>query len=130
MANNNPPVRQSVQTLLSEIIDYAGLFPPSKLSMAVAVQNYAEYLKSEHSRMLGRFIVPVANLEKFSREAGKFFNETGPWHLSAIAGEDVPNDLKKIARFNKKYEGQAIIEAVELKTASTEEIHRVTKILP
>jgi hypothetical protein len=32
---------KSVRTLLTEIVDYAGLFPPSKLPMAEAVANYA-----------------------------------------------------------------------------------------
>ena len=37
---------QSVRVLLSGIIDYAGLFPPSQLSMPEAVSNYATFRSS------------------------------------------------------------------------------------
>ena len=85
-----------LKILLTEIIDYAGLFPPSQLSMAVAVQNYAAYLKSEHSWMLGRFIVPVPNLDKFCKEAEKHFDGVKPWRLSVIIGENALGDLEKV----------------------------------
>lgn len=126
----NNKLSDSLRTLLTEIIDYAGLFPPSQVSMAVAVQNYAAYRESEHAWMLGRFIVPVRNLDKFNKEAEKFFKESHPWRISAIVGEDVANDLKKVVRFNKKNEGLAVIDTVEIKPSSTEEIYQITKILP
>ena len=55
-----PAPLESVKTLLTGAIDYAGLFPPSQLSMEEAVMNFAKYRRSEESWMLGRFIVPVA----------------------------------------------------------------------
>ena len=119
----------SLKVLLTEIIDYAGLFPPSQVSMAVAVQNFDQYLKSEHAWILGRFVVPVANLDKFRKEADKFFDGQ-PWRLSGIAGADVAHDLRKIDRFNHKNEGQAIIETVEIKTNSIEEVQQIGKTLP
>lgn len=126
--NNNLP--DSLYTLLAGIVDYAGLFPPSQVSMAVAVQNYAQYLKSEHSWMLGRFIVPVSNLDKFIKEASPFIEEDKAWQVSGIIGGNISNDLKKIARFNKKNEGKAIIDTIEVKATSTEIIYETTKILP
>ena len=127
MTNNLP---DSLYTLLAEIVDYAGLFPPSKVSMAVAVQNYSQYLKSEHSWMLGRFVVPISNLDKFIKEATPYLEANKVWRLSGIAGEDFAADLKKIARFNKKHEGQAVIDAIEIKAATTEVIYEAAKALP
>ena len=49
--------KESARALLAEIIDYAGLFPPSQISMAEAVTNYAAYKNSNYKWMLGRFIV-------------------------------------------------------------------------
>lgn len=121
--------QNSLRVLLTRIVDYAGLFPPSQVSMAVAVQNYAEYLKNEYSWILGRFIVPVANLDKFRKEAERFFNGE-PWRLSVIAGENVAQDLRKIERFNQRNKGQAVIEAVEIKTSSTAEVQQISKVLP
>ena len=121
---------ETLRTLLSEIIDYAGLFPPSQLSMAVAVQNYAEYLKSEHSWMLGRFIVPVANLDKFILEAEKYFDGINPWRLSVIMGENALGDLEKVNNFNRKNEGKFVIETLEIKADSAEFITQIDKFLP
>jgi len=53
-------IKESVRALLTEIIDYAGLFPPSQLSMAEAVINYATYRNSNYNWMLGKFVVPAA----------------------------------------------------------------------
>ncbi|MBC7772570.1 MAG: hypothetical protein H7210_08770 [Pyrinomonadaceae bacterium] len=60
---------RSLMTLLHGLVDYAGLYPPAKLGMAAAVDNYATYLHSRESWMLGRFICPVSRLEEFRREA-------------------------------------------------------------
>jgi hypothetical protein len=46
--------------LLSELIDYAGLFPPAALDMASALRNYQAYREGEYAWMLGRFVVPGA----------------------------------------------------------------------
>ncbi len=62
-------LKESVRALLSEIVDYAGLFPPSQLSMSEAVSNYATYKNSNHSWMLGRFVVPVNRLDEFAESA-------------------------------------------------------------
>ena len=86
-------VTASLRTLLTEIVDYAGLFPPSELTMATAVQNYSNYLKAEHAWMLGRFVCPVARLEEFGEYAGKLLNSKQTWRLSALAGEYLAADL-------------------------------------
>lgn len=120
----------SLRTLLAETVDYAGLFPPSQVPMAVAVQNFAEYLKSKHSWMLGRFIVPAANLDKFYKEAEKHFDGKNIWRLSAIIGEDSKRELGKVKRFNDKNVGKAIIDTVEVKVFSPENIKNVLQFLP
>ena len=130
MLNNEVNLKQSVKILLAEIIDYAGLFPPSQLSMAVAVQNYANYLKSAHSWMLGRFIVPVANLDKFRKEAEKYFDGGNPWRLSVIVGENALGDMEKVNNFNRKNEGKFVIETLEIKADSAEFITQINKFLP
>jgi len=62
-------VRAPLRALLRGLVDYAGLFPPAKLAMRPAVENYAKYLDSGHHWMLGRFICPVSRLEEFRSEA-------------------------------------------------------------
>jgi hypothetical protein len=53
---------RSVRVLLDSLIDFAGLFPPASLSMAEAVRRYESYRESEHAWILGRFVVPAAQL--------------------------------------------------------------------
>jgi hypothetical protein len=55
---------QSLRTLLSGLIDYAGMFPPASLDMAQAARNYEAYRSGPHSWALGRFIVPSARLNE------------------------------------------------------------------
>ena len=53
---------EALRTLLSGLIDYAGLFPPAGLDMGDAARNYAAYRAGPHAWALGRFIVPAARL--------------------------------------------------------------------
>jgi hypothetical protein len=55
-------------------IDYAGLFPPASLEHVTALTNYHAYLEDEHSWMLGRFIIPAAQLQKASKLSGLRFS--------------------------------------------------------
>jgi hypothetical protein len=104
----------TTRTLLSQIVDYAGLFPPAKLDMPAAVSNYAAYLAGPHAWMLGRFIVPVARLEEFEQHAAELFPEPlaarsaddeppEPWHISAIVGEDPDADIERVFAFNQRH---------------------------
>ena len=121
----------SVRTLLTEIVDYAGLFPPSKLPMAEAVANYADYLESDFRWMLGRFVVTAARLEEFAAGAKGFFNDSGEvWKLSVLAGEDIYRTIEKISAFNREYAGAAVIDALEVKVADVPEIENIIVHLP
>ena len=44
-------MQESLRALLAGIIDYAGMFPPAKLPLDVAVKNYDAYKKGEHAWM-------------------------------------------------------------------------------
>jgi hypothetical protein len=50
-------IARSLRALLTNLIDYAGLFPPAALSMQDAVRNYARYREGEYAWMLGKFVV-------------------------------------------------------------------------
>ena len=55
-------MRASLRALLSEVFDYAGLFPPAGLDLDTAIRNYARFLGEPESWMLGRFICPASRL--------------------------------------------------------------------
>jgi len=126
--------------LLRDLIDYAGLFPPASLDMAPAVANYDAYSRSEWNWILGRFIVPVARLAEFEEVLFGFpTSEQGAgfpsWRLSVLLGSDVVADVARICDFKSRMASssssrRAIVEAVELRVASIEEITRLSKIIP
>lgn len=52
-------LRPSVRAAFSELIDYAGLFPPAQLALAQARDEYRQARAGSHAWMLGRFIIPA-----------------------------------------------------------------------
>lgn len=130
MKNSEP--NQSIHALLSEIVDYAGLFPPSQLSMQEAVINYATYKNSNYKWMLGRFVVPVSRLDEFLESARDFFSrDSGDgWRLSVLAGEDIYETVGEITAFNAANAPNAVIDTLEVKAGSNSEIEYIAEALP
>ncbi len=120
---------ESLRTLLTEIIDYAGLFPPSQVGMTSAVQNYANYLQSENAWMLGRFIVPISRFDEFLFEAESLFDQK-TWRLSVILEGNLEEAIEKINKFNDANSDKFVVDTLEAKVNSADEIHQASKILP
>lgn len=126
------PPTESVRALLNEIIDYAGLFPPSQVSMSEAVLNYATYRNSNYGWMLGRFILPVSRLEEFYESAKEFLpkGREATWRLSALAGEDLSQTIRTINEFNRKHSERVICDVLEVKAATVSKIENTMASLP
>ncbi len=128
----------SLRLLTDALVDYAGLFPPSKLPMAHAVRNYAEHLHSDDAWMLGRFIIPVSRLSEFETAAASLLPrepDEEPWMLSALVGADADADIEAIFEFNRTHAedhraGLAVIDAIELKRDDPFEIDRLMRLIP
>jgi hypothetical protein len=131
---------EAAVVLLRELIDYAGLFPPASLSMATSVANYDKYLRSEWSWILGRFIVPVARLGEFEEAlaglpAFPAANDFASWRVSVLVGPDVASEVVRIREFNARtatvgLQRRAIIDSVEAKITSSEEIAQLSGMIP
>jgi hypothetical protein len=129
---------ESGSALLRELIDYAGLFPPTSLSMASSVANYYAYLNSRWNWTLGRLIIPVARLDDFEQALKALPNSreaTPTWRLSVLPGPDLVADVARIGDFNARMAGvdsgqRVIIETIEVKVTKSEEIARVPRIIP
>lgn len=126
------PPKESVRILLQEIIDYAGLFPPSQVSMSEAVLNYATYRHSNYGWMLGRFILPVSRLEEFYESSREFLpkRSESAWRLSVLAGEDLAATIRSIVEFNRKHSEHAVCEVLEVKAATVSKIDNTITALP
>jgi hypothetical protein len=123
---------RSLQRLMEETIDYAGLFPPAELDMRPALEHYAKHRTCEHRWMLGRFVVPVKRLAEFDRFTEDLFAKQGSaarddaWRITALVSplqeEALDLDLETIEAFNAAYNRKggtsAVIDAIESKAAS------------
>jgi hypothetical protein len=121
--------------LLFRVVDYAGLFPPASLTLPETVKNYAAYLQSPDSWMLGRLIIPISKLEEFelALHALPPPETRRMWLISALVGNDWAADTEKIITFNKQFsqaERILTIDTVEFKAANPSDIEQATKMLP
>lgn len=55
-------IAPAFHALVEGLIDYAGLFPPASLPIEPALANYRRYSTGAHAWMLGRFILPAAQV--------------------------------------------------------------------
>jgi hypothetical protein len=129
MTNSN--CSESVRALLSEIVDYAGLFPPSQLSMPDAVNNYANYKNSNYNWMLGRFVVSMARLDEFSDNARNFLTNSkfSVWKLSVLASDDISETIRQIEDFNAANAPFAVCDSIEAKAVTTRMIEEITEFV-
>ncbi|CAG0976034.1 hypothetical protein PHYC_01506 [Phycisphaerales bacterium] len=138
---------ESLRTLLTGIVDYAGLFPPAKLDMQSAVEAYNRAKIGENAWMLGRFICPASRLSEFETCAAPFlpgtFATSGyrehagnaePWRLSVLLDNGFRDALATIAAFNIRHEpldhGQAFIDCVESKVENVNQIDGALEEMP
>jgi hypothetical protein len=124
-------IKDSARALLAEIVDYAGLFPPSQLPMSEAAANYADYKNSPYKWMLGRFVLPVARLGEFAESAKNLFaKDDETWKLSVLASDDVYETVRRIEDFNREFAGKAVADALEVKATNALEIENIAAHLP
>jgi hypothetical protein len=51
-----------IDIFMRRILDYAGMFPPAKLPLADALENFRAYQHHEHADYLSRFVIPVGQV--------------------------------------------------------------------
>ncbi len=82
----NTTVAPALRALLTNVVDYAGTFPPASLSLDEAVRNYRGYLGRDEAWMLGRFVCPADRLEELRRHDA-LLAPNPPFRFSVLAGE-------------------------------------------
>ncbi len=115
----------SIETLLSTIVDYAGLFPPAKLNLQEAMTNYAQERLSSYNWMLGRFVLPQSRLDEFETLLPQFTLQT--WSLSLILSQNWQLELERLRSHTNP---KIAIEALEFPSLSPTEIEKVIPHLP
>ncbi len=122
----------ALRTLLSGLVDYAGLFPPAELGMAPAVKNYASYKKGVYSWALGRFVLPVSQLGEFQELSKGLVPEGGePWWLAALVNSSsFRADITAAGDFNERLDIGAVVDSFEMKASDVETIREAAKMMP
>ncbi|MPY87986.1 MAG: hypothetical protein GEU99_08700 [Luteitalea sp.] len=123
---------RAARTLLTGLIDYAGLFPPAGLSMDEAVERYGVFCSGPQAWLLGRFVVPLDHLERFETATTRILPRGAgavPWPVSVLGSADPSRDVARVHAFNDRHAGRADlgaahIDVVEVKTARLADITR------
>jgi hypothetical protein len=114
----------ALRALLSEIIDYAGLFPPAKLPLEQALRNYADYRQGPDRWMLGRFICPAARLSELAPFQEGLFQTGAPFVFSALgrggnsAAEFLSGlqaDLEAVTAFRERHGPRVVVDVFEVR---------------
>ena len=112
----------SLRALLTEVIDYAGLFPPAKLTLDEAIRNYARYRQEDDAWMLGRFVIPAARLVDLEAYGEGLFQAGPPFAFSVLGrgGATFPEflanlraDLADIAAFRQHHGDRVAVDVFE-----------------
>lgn len=134
----------AIENLTSNIVDYAGLFPPASLPLNKVAANFATYLESNMSWMLARLVVPTAKLHELE-QLESFQASVACWRISALVpAADAPEDglavaLKKIAEFNNRNsagsnngdaEPIAVVDSIEIRTPNVELLRQTIDAVP
>ncbi|NND70807.1 MAG: hypothetical protein HKN43_04450 [Rhodothermales bacterium] len=123
----NTTENQPVRAIMGAIIDYAGMYPPARLSLDQSLFNYRMYSSGSFSWMLGRFVCPYSELQKIEHilEANPLAEKLPISVVSPVTGSDhagLREVLGEISSINQQSD-TVCIEAIELKLDSESEDH-------
>ena len=123
-----------LRSLLGEVVDYAGLFPPASLEMPQAVANYAAYRAGTDAWMLGRFVVPASQLAELEAAIASLTpNERAAWNgarLSALLTGEFAAQAQLIDDFNTRAPHGVTIDVAEGRTSSADAVLAMAASMP
>jgi hypothetical protein len=71
---------ESLRALLTNVIDYAGLYPPAELPLPEVIANYLRYLVSPEAWMLNRLVLPQEKLHDVALQDN--------WRVTLLVNEE------------------------------------------
>jgi hypothetical protein len=105
-----------IHPLLDGLVDYAGLFPPTRLDMAAAVAEYDAHRRGEAAALVGRFVCPADRLAELGAFADRF-DTAHPLRLALVVAPVVPlrEALREASAFVRAFKGVARVETAEIR---------------
>jgi hypothetical protein len=120
--SNDALIPPSLRTLLDEILDYEGLFPPAELSLAQALHNYADYRDEPEAWFLSRFVLPTRQLPDLLPHRS-LLSRGAPYRFTVLGtGGDAPDpfldrfarDLDVLDDFDAEFGGRSQVDRMEV----------------
>jgi hypothetical protein len=109
----------SARVLMAGAVDYAGLFPPAQLPLADALAAYRRALTGADAWMLGRFIVPAAQLPALADALVPDAHDGSGWTVSAIVRERMDEDAAAVQAFNQRAANARVrVDTIECRPSS------------
>ena len=112
----------ALHAFLHGLVDYAGLFPPTKLEMQPAIRNYFSYRQSPAAWMLGKFVCPASRLQEMADAASSDLDSKAPLGVSALVRpaesaaeflQGLESDLEEIQKIHRAYSREIRVESLE-----------------
>ena len=125
----------ALKNLVTEIVDYAGLFPPAQLPLEQVVENYEEYLSGDFGWMLSRLVLPIGKLPEFERQS-PFVQSEHRWKISAlippVSDPGFEAAIQSLNGFNERYSpnNKAVIDNIEIKAPTIELVNKTAGSIP
>ncbi|WGL61045.1 hypothetical protein QEJ31_05480 [Pigmentibacter sp. JX0631] len=116
---------QSLNIFMHELLDYAGLFPPAKLTLQESLLNYSSYTKHIQKNWLGKFILPsnkIAECIEIMLNQKIFKSNNASLKFSIILNSCekindysgiIDSDLKLIDQFESACKNKISIDSIE-----------------
>jgi hypothetical protein len=112
-----------LEKMLTGVIDYAGLFPPAKLSMKESLDNYLRYVNGDEKWIVNRFVCSTGRLDELARELQEHpeqpfvpvtaVGQASPDHKHW--GHGLEHDAQAMSKFLDDADDHADIEAYEIR---------------
>lgn len=117
-------MKKSLETYLSGILDFAGLYPPANFSLEESFHKYVEHNQSSNSWMLAKFVVGSNLLEPLVKLINEDKNAPSPFNITVVATPSsdltefkqvVTNVVKQIAHTYSLANKEIRIPTLEIK---------------
>lgn len=135
---------RAIRTLVSSVLDYAGLYPPASLDEPTVVSRFASLHGSHRAWMLGRLVWPAARLDRLSELASGAApvaeppETEGAWPVTALLGDcgtpEFARTVDLVRAFNDRHEQAGApamrVDSVEFKVTGPASMDQALDSLP
>ncbi len=117
-------ITNTLRELLTNLIDYAGLFPPASLPLDKAYKQFTGYINESDEWILSKFICPAKQLSSLAELIKTDENNSRPFSISVLgrSGANIEefikgtnDDLLQIINFSKETENKFHTDAFEVR---------------